>query len=58
MRLYDAKSQQDIEFEMKFFEYNFKSRFVAEALDQGKIQINGITLKKIENRSVIRKVQK
>ena len=58
MRLYDAKSQQDIEFEMKFFEYNVKFRFAAKALDQGKIQINGITSKKIENRSVIRKVQK
>ena len=31
MRLYDAKNQQDVVFEMKVFEYGVKSRFVAEA---------------------------
>lgn len=58
MRLYDSKNQQDIIFEMKFFEYNIKSRFVAEAFQDGKIQINGVTLRKLGNREVIQQVQK
>ena len=58
LRLYEAKNQQDVVFERNFFEYNIKSRFVAEAFQQSKIQINGITLKKVGNRSIIRQVQK
>ena len=58
MRLYDSNNQNDIIFEMNFFQYNDKARFMAEVCQQGKVQISGVTLNEIQNRQVIRQVQK
>ena len=43
---------------MKFFQYNDKARFMAEAFQQGKTQISGVALTEIQNRQVILQTQK
>ena len=58
MRLFDSNNQNDIIFEMKFFQYNDKARFMAEAFQQGKTQISGVALTEIQNRQVILQTQK
>ena len=58
MRIYDAKHKDDIVFEIKFFNYDNKARFLAQAFDHHVMQINGIKIREIENRSVIKQIQR